>query len=666
MTRHRQQPSHNGPDPSTLAKKCLLTYKLIQLENARCTLDQELRHLTGKVYAEVQDFLNSYLPTCLYNDLMKTLDAKCDAFDKLLALLKDTSNDPQCHVQACAENLQKVTTNQIKLLKDKGILMTDVLKFGPMLQNVLMASSITKATQVLRASPSLQQLNQLLILQPEMVQNDVMFCSSSSSCNSVIEISSSSSHFKAKEKEHSVVCENSQPDVAVEGPAVIQSRNDNTERPPPFPSKTRLPEISNPNPMKLTVDAPLIGWGYDSGVQVQHQKQTSSQLLHFLRTNAKNMGTVEVAFTDCWNNFQYTSSLPEPASPTMKIPTGRSELLAEMENQAPVFKVKRVEPNGYLTYTCVIATKTELWDIGDILTDVRLDPSEASLEKQAVEECQNETHHVETSAVSLHLKTKREPEHQSSSTINHIGIPEFQIRKFEETEVVVSHIVSPGNFYIQHADCTMKLQALVTDLKGSSSFSEQNCIPDIGTLVMGWFPKQEQWCRSQVIKICGVSGDNTADSDGSVIAIKLEVRRLDFGDTACLSLCNIKALTPEMAVFPLQAVQVSLVNVMPVNGKDWSEEAVGWFRAMVHNRTLYARLYPQGSKVTVELFLERGKIGAMRRGASLSLRLAQNGHAKHDKLKSAGIINRRTFQEKMRKQADWEKYLISLYAQNMN
>lgn len=53
-------------------------------------------------------------------------------------------------------------------------------------------------------------------------------------------------------------------------------------------------------------------------------------------------------------------------------------------------------------------------------------------------------------------------------------------------------------------------------------------------------------------------------------------------------------------------------KVTPVNGSDWSMEAVGWFQAMVHNRTLYARLYPQGPKVTVEMFLEKGKLGAMR------------------------------------------------------
>lgn len=39
----------------------------------------------------------------------------------------------------------------------------------------------------------------------------------------------------------------------------------------------------------------------------------------------------------------------------------------------------------------------------------------------------------------------------------------------------------------------------------SSSYAEQNFIPDIGTKVMGWFPNQEQWCRAQVTKICGVS-----------------------------------------------------------------------------------------------------------------------------------------------------------------
>lgn len=49
-----------------------------------------------------------------------------------------------------------------------------------------------------------------------------------------------------------------------------------------------------------------------------------------------------------------------------------------------------------------------------------------------------------------------------SPTPKSVNIPEFQIQRFEETEVVVSHVVNPGSFYIQHADSLQKLQALFT------------------------------------------------------------------------------------------------------------------------------------------------------------------------------------------------------------
>lgn len=48
---------------------------------------------------------------------------------------------------------------------------------------------------------------------------------------------------------------------------------------------------------------------------------------------------------------------------------------------------------------------------------------------------------------------------------------------------------------------------------------------------------------------------------GGKASIKVEVKRLDYGDTSCLSLWSMKELTPEMAALPLQALQVSLANV---------------------------------------------------------------------------------------------------------
>ncbi|KAM6977835.1 transforming growth factor beta activator LRRC32-like [Aplochiton taeniatus] len=313
---------------------------------------------------DVQNFLKSPSPATPqdYDVIVTSLDLKCNTIEKLTTALINSSTDTQLFLKAC--DVHKDLANPLALCKDKRMMVSDVLKFGPMLQSVLMAASIGNAVQVLGATLSLQQL--------------------------------------------------------------------------------------------------------------------------------------KLFFTD-QNKIR-----------SMEIPFLQNKLLSEMEIQAPVFKVKGIESSGSLVYTCMIATKTELW-------------------------------------------------------------------------------------------------------KGSGFFADQKCIPDIGTYVMGWFAKQESWCRAQVTKICGISGDkNTPESHRSVSNFEVEVRRLDYGDTACLSLWNIKELSQELTVLPLQAIKVSLAHVTPVDGSSWSEEAVGWFRDIVQNRTLYARLYPQGAKVMVELFLEKGKMGAMR------------------------------------------------------
>ncbi|XP_050983726.1 KH domain-containing protein akap-1-like [Labeo rohita] len=195
----------------------------------------------------------------------------------------------------------------------------------------------------------------------------------------------------------------------------------------------------------------------------------------------------------------------------------------------------------------------------------------------------------------------------------------------------------------------------------SRSFAEMNHIPDIGLYVMVWFGKQEMWCRGQIIRICQMSrGPNSRDHTD----IKVEVRRIDYGDVVCVSLWDVKELCGETASIPVQALQVSLVNVRPVNGETWSFEAISWFRSKVQSKILYARLYPEEGEVLVELFMEKGKIGAMRRGDSLSVRLAQNGFAIHECNKPSAL-KRSDIPEKNRQQSlQWEKYLISCYSQN--
>ncbi|XP_026851991.2 tudor domain-containing protein 1-like [Electrophorus electricus] len=334
----------------------------------------------------------------------------------------------------------------------------------------------------------------------------------------------------------------------------------------------------------------------------------------------------------------------------------KRQLVSVMDVSRPIFKLKNSSA-GSVTYSCMIATPSELWDIGDISTEVTNSAPGMMSDERSV--------------ASEHVEHQCGPDKLMDSSVDddeaQVRIPEFQIKKFEELPVVATYVITPSNFYIQHKDTNLQELSHIMARKRCVSYAERNSIPDIGTYVMGWFPEEKLWCRAQVAKICGITrgSNHLCNSLEGIKNIEVEVRRIDYGDSACLSLSNIKEFCREVAKIPVQALQVSLANVNPGNGESWSAEAVSWFKDKVNSRTLYARLYPEDTKVMVELFMEKGKIGTMRRGASLSLRLAQNGHAKHNKLNMA--LKRSHAQVRSRQHAkEWEKYhLLLLSKQKM-
>ncbi|MEQ2174113.1 hypothetical protein GOODEAATRI_004468 [Goodea atripinnis] len=581
-----QMTTLSQPRPSRTAQKAQLTYKLYLLENARNKLEQELRDFTNQTYEEVHGVLNSSFSTSGFKVVTKALDIKCNEIAKLSAFIKDHKADRQ--------SFDGVSFNYF---------------------------------QPLKATLSHQQIKvSLHSLWPLVQQHG----SKSSSFDSTA-LTASSSFLKPKEMP---VFKDKTKEVSMHVPPdIIQSNGITEEKSKPLlpPLQDAFSEMMQCNPKSQVI------WGHGDNVQVQHQKQTSSQLLCFLKEKAKTTGLLEPTDLEC-TKCKYkvnNSDSPLRTSATIKrkscqfrhvtdnrVDERAPKTLHTNVTQAPVFRLKRVNSHGSLIYSCVIATQTELWDVGDIYTEDPLEESVHSSPSES-EKSLNAFARVENPCLNIELKlqtlqcTQPRPEknlgHSDGLAANNVNIPEFEIRKFEETEVVVSHVVSPSNFYIQHADSTKKLEALFTDLKVSHLHAEQNCIPDIGAQVICWLPQNEHWCRAQVAKISGVSRYNNAkDGPWRESSINMEVKRLDYGDSLCVSLCNIKPLSPEMAVLPLQALQVSLAHVTPINGRDWTEEAVGWFKAMVHDRTLYARFYPQGPTVTVELFLEKGKLGAMR------------------------------------------------------
>lgn len=343
--------------------------------------------------------------------------------------------------------------------------MAPVFKIGPTLHDLLKAHSISKTVQVFGSPLLFQQLKHFLIPPPVFTQQDDGICGS----GAVITVKSSSC-VKEEEQEQTVVVEEKHTpnDVSLSAD-IVQSPLIGPERPTlllPY-TPTIFPQNTVPGSEKLMQ---VINWGNMEDVKMLHQKQTSPQLLQFLKAKATDLGAVQVRAwseesTDMSSSPKLVSTyVGEQAHQAKHVPDDVFDTKVpkqDMKIQTQVFKIKRVESSGSLTYAYVTATPTELWDFGDIFTEVVQEDSDASsVEDKA---CGNIKQEDMTSCL-----TTAKLVHESSCAaqmpaVNGISIPEFQIHRYGETEVVVSHIISPGDFYIQQVDSINKLQALFTE-----------------------------------------------------------------------------------------------------------------------------------------------------------------------------------------------------------
>lgn len=325
-----------------------------------------------------------------------------------------------------------------------------------MLQNSLIESSVARVVQVFAASLPLHQLKEIPTPLRTLVQQDDTTCSVAPSIHSDDAPATSASQSETQSREHTVLSEEKcMQDVVILPPAIMHSpeiiQEKSAEQAPPT-------EIRNHGSDRLT----LLSWGCVEDAHVQHQKQTSSQLLHFLKAKTKNMGALEVTGMKQSKESTCTFCSPQSTLPTVKHtayhfghdvidePTDTEALSSDVDNQTPVFKIKRVESGGSLIYTYVTATKTELWDIGEVFTEAEQ------------EDCEDNHRQAQT-LQNAEAEPDGDPSPVKMPAINSIPIADFQVPKFEETKVVVSHIINPGNFYVQQADSAMKLQALVTE-----------------------------------------------------------------------------------------------------------------------------------------------------------------------------------------------------------
>ncbi|XP_023651688.2 uncharacterized protein [Paramormyrops kingsleyae] len=570
-----------------VTKVCLI-YKIMVLENVRYRLEEELRIFTKKASEDVQSFLRSAKESSRMDGvkLLNELDVKCTVIERLTGLFRQLIAEPED--RSLIANQPNNHLHGPVLKWGRNVMISSILKFGPMLHNVVLATSITNAVQTLGAALTIQQIQTVFTSLMSQAQ---------------VQIPNALQYNQTKDNQPS--SDNCQDQSRSRIPVRHHSRGVTLGTP-----ATQSTGKQFEKPLH-GVTSCLQNQELGTDVTIQHQKQTSSQLIQFLQTKCRSdlltcfPGRVEPSVDSATHDDMSPSIIEGTPSEVKGKPVydnlyqGTNGLL--IATSAPVFEVKEDYVDGALRCTYIVSTKYELWDIGDIFIDENLISSRRSQQVDVLgstsgactetkEEASSVQRHI-TSGVGALGPTGQD----DNLAISKVGkkVPVFQVRKYEEMAVTVTHVVSPSNFFIQLVGPQLQQLSLAIDLHCSRSFSEMDCIPDIGTYVLGWFPRQKMWCRGQVIKINGMRGGASVNlaKAGGVQNINLEVS--------------------------------------PVKGQDWTTEAVCWFKDKVHNRTLFARLFPQEPKVMVELFLEKGKIGGMRRSASLSTRLALCGHANH-------------------------------------
>lgn len=340
--------------------------------------------------------------------------------------------------------------------------MAPVFELGPTLQDLLIGRSVSKAVRVFGATKLLQELKQFLIPPPVFIQQDDGACSR----RAAITVNSSFC-LKEEEREQAVVAEEKRtPGDMTLSPDGAQSPSAGPERPLLLPfTPAILPQTNIPASEKV---AHLSNWRNLEDVKMPHQKQTSPQLLHFLKAKAKDLGTLQAR---AWSEEHANMSSPPRLGSTSdevlaRQPKHGSDDVVDTEvpkqdakNQTQVFKIKHVESSRSLTYAYVMATTTELWDLGDIFTEAAQELSDMSRVEE--EACGNGEPEDMSSCVNSAEPVRESSRGAQMPAVSGIAIPAFHIQRFGEAKVVVSHIISPGNFFIQQADSVAKLQALV-------------------------------------------------------------------------------------------------------------------------------------------------------------------------------------------------------------
>ncbi|XP_052741702.1 maternal protein tudor isoform X2 [Bicyclus anynana] len=174
------------------------------------------------------------------------------------------------------------------------------------------------------------------------------------------------------------------------------------------------------------------------------------------------------------------------------------------------------------------------------------------------------------------------------------------------SQVYISHIDSPGQFWLQMLDKIDKVDEIQAELQTNSESYPDIETCEMGTLCVAKYSVDDQWYRAEIL-----------DSDTDIITIRF----LDYGNTDVLDNQPglIKAVPDHLKDVERYAIKAS-VNAIPTGTGQWSEPASDYFTQLVGDLStpVDALIVLKDVTTYVDIFVN---------GQNLTDKLVSEGHA---------------------------------------
>lgn len=157
----------------------------------------------------------------------------------------------------------------------------------------------------------------------------------------------------------------------------------------------------------------------------------------------------------------------------------------------------------------------------------------------------------------------------------------------EQVDVYVSHVNTPGDFYIQMLNQEDELTELMEKIAEIYESSAQNLKMDsicLGQAVCAQYSEDNAWYRAEVCKVDGTS---------------VTVRFVDYGNSEESTMESLKSLKEELVITPPYAMKCYLSKVEPVE-EDWSKESGVYIETQTSEKILQCQ-FEAGNSVTLKL-----------------------------------------------------------------